>query len=496
MASESSEAAITQEKKKKDIAWDKSNFVSNFLVSTGAQFFASFLSFLISYLILKKYNQDVLGELVLLVSITQVFVFLSNWSIVSLQKLGTEEFLDHGNIRSTFSNRLALFGANYLLVVLLFFAFSSFLPVTFTGGVLALTYGFILALNAHFYAGFQARKVLKFQALMQVAEKSLIMAGLFLLIRFTAVTVNKLLLIYLLAALLVSLVCLAVSYKQLSFRLDKQVIRRITRFSLPLIPYSIVSFLSTNYTDSFFLKEYVKQGDIGLYSIAYQFNGIWLQIPTILGGIILPFFITSNKQHSIENTLGYIRQYGITMNNLWTVASFCFITGLLVVLPFIYSDFTQGFFTCLYLFIAGSAISFSSGVFFSPFLLSNGILKITLPLALMSATSNIIGNLVLIPRYGIAGSALSSVIFGFLFATTLTIYISRKFHVDLRKFLFNNILIFCAILVPFFYSNLLVLTLAGLVLFSGFVLTNLQKTKKVFQIILSGLRRHEVNNVV
>jgi hypothetical protein len=68
---------------RRSVQWDKKQFVPNFAVAAVTQLFASFVSFLISYYVLKKYNQSILGELVLLISIAQVFVFLTNWSLIA-----------------------------------------------------------------------------------------------------------------------------------------------------------------------------------------------------------------------------------------------------------------------------------------------------------------------------------------------------------------------------------------------------------------------------
>lgn len=481
---------------KQDISWDKKNFVSNFVISTGTQFFASFLSFLISYLILKKYSEHLLGELVMLISLTQVFVFLCNWSLVAVQKLGAEEFLEKGNLGSIFTARVFLLLINYATIVVLYLLLQGIIPVSFKGGLLALSYGFILVMNTHFYAGFQARKSLKLQGIMLVIEKVIIIAGLFLLIKIAGVSVNRIFIIYLGASLVVSVLCGYMSKEQISFNFDKVLIKRIARFSLPLIPYSVVAFLSTNYCDSFFLNKYVEPAQLAQYSVAYQFNGIWLQIPTILGGIVLPFFITSNKQNSATSTLDYITRYGIVMNYLWAVISFCLIIFLLLVLPLLYNGFDSAFFTCLYLFIAASCLSFSSGVFFSPFLLSNGVIKIALPLAVLSAVSNVVGNILLIPAYGIIGSALASVIFAFLFATLLTVYVSWKYRINLRDFLINNCLVMTAVLAAFFYSRLIILAGFFAIVFLLILLLNGQKIRQVFRIIVSGLKGMRYNTSV
>lgn len=478
--------------------WDKKQFIPNFIVSTFTQLLASFISFLISYFILKKYNQPVLGELVLLISIAQVFVFLTNWSLVAVQKLGTEEFLESDNVTTIFSNRLLLFLFNFGCVALLYFIFSplfsKYLPLSPTGNILAAVYGFVLALNIHFYAGFNARKMLRMQGFLLLIEKLLIIAALFLLVSTNNISLERLAIIYIAAGLMISCVCLALSRKNLSLKWNSAIVKKIALFSLPLLPYTIVGFFTSNYSDSFFINKYLETADIALYSIAYQFNGIWLQIPTILGAIILPLFITSNKHESEETTLTYISSYGVTLNFLWSVASFILVAALILVLPLIYNAFTPAFFTSLYIFIISTSVAFSTGVFFSPFLLSRNILKISLPLAALSAVCNIVGNILLIPVYGIVGCALSTVIFAFLNSLILTIFMNQRFKVDLRKMLLNNFLIAAAVILALLKYDLLMISGIFSGLFILLVLLNLRDAKKMYNIIVGYLRKNAVSN--
>ncbi len=466
--------------------WDKRQFTPNVLIATFTQFFASFISFLISYYILKKYNQQILGELVLLISAAQIFVFLTNWSLASVQKLGTEEYLENKDIKIVFSNRLLLFFINFSSIAGLYLLFypviKNFIPLSFSTSLIAITYGFVLALNIHFYAGFQARKMLKMQALMLLIEKLLILGSLILFLRFNTISVNKIAFTYIFSGIIITSVCFIISKSNISLKWNYPMVKKIARFSLPLIPYTVVAFFTSNYIDSFFINKYLQKGDIALYSIAYQFNGVWIQIPTILGTIILPFFITSNKHEAQATTLNYIRSYGVTINYIWSILSFLFVIGLVLVLPEFYKSFTDQFFITLFLFIISSSISFSSAALFSPYLLSKGILKIALPLALLAALCNIIGNIILIPVYGIVGCALASIIFGFLYALVLTIYISVKYRINLQSILFNNLIISMASILALLNYNIIIISVAFIFIYIFILLLNLETSKKVYTV--------------
>ncbi len=483
---------------KRTVQWDKKQFVPNFAVSASTQLLASFISFLISYYVLKKYNPSILGELVLLISTAQVFVFLTNWSLVSVQKLGTEEYLESQNISTVFSNRLQLFLLNFIFAAVFFLILhpwlKNFIPLTFRGGLLAIAYGFVLALNIHFYSGFQARKLLKVQGLLVLTEKLLIIGGLFLFLRYSSISVEKIAYVYIGAGLVISVISLRLSRGTFGFRWNTPMIRKIIRFSLPLVPYSVVAFFTSNYIDSFFINKYLAKSDIAIYSIAYQFNGVWIQVPTILGAIVLPLFITSNRNESDQSTLNYISSYGTTLNYIWSILSFGLVMVLVWILPLFYSAFNSDFFVCLFMFLVSSSVSFSAAVLFSPFLLSKGIVKIALPLALLSAVTNIMGNLLLIPEFGIAGCALSSVIFGFLYALALIIYISVKFRVRLYRILLNNIIIAVAVVFAFLGYDPVILSLIFLGLYTVIVSLQFGNVVKVYRVLMGYFKKHEIGN--
>ena len=75
-------------------------------------------------------------------------------------------------------------------------------------------------------------------------------------------------------------------------QLDSGIIKKLLRFSVPLIPYSLIGYFSTNYLDAIFISQYLTKADLGIYSVAYQMNGILMQFPLLAGSLLLPLFVT------------------------------------------------------------------------------------------------------------------------------------------------------------------------------------------------------------
>jgi O-antigen/teichoic acid export membrane protein len=59
------------------------------------------------------------------------------------------------------------------------------------------------------------------------------------------------------------------NYKYLSFTCDRQMTRKMLRFSLPLIPGNLAMWV-LNTSDNFFIKHFYTMGDVGTYAFSYK----------------------------------------------------------------------------------------------------------------------------------------------------------------------------------------------------------------------------------
>src|SRR5205823_9777847 len=90
------------------------------------------------------------------------------------------------------------------------------------------------------------------------------------------------------------------------FNVDTAVIAKLLKFSLPLIPYSLIGYFSTNYLDAIFISQYLTRADLGIYSVAYQINGILLQFPLLAGTLLLPLFVTLRSSGKADRVTTYM----------------------------------------------------------------------------------------------------------------------------------------------------------------------------------------------
>ncbi|MFA7329602.1 MAG: oligosaccharide flippase family protein [Candidatus Delongbacteria bacterium] len=192
--------------------------------------------------------------------------------------------------------------------------------------------------------------------------------------------------------------------KDLRFQIDRVILRRILRFGAPLIMASISGWILSS-SDRFFLKHYSTYEQIGLYSIAYKFAGglnFMVISPVIAAWTRTAFEYQTSPD--LPAMFKRITRVFLSIGLLIIVCSSALIPEALVVLtnPKYYGAYLA------YPALIASFVAFGL----------NRMFEIPLQLVNRSALSGVLGscamlfnlvfNILLIPRYGILGAALST----------------------------------------------------------------------------------------
>ena len=85
--------------------------------------------------------------------------------------------------------------------------------------------------------------------------------------------------------------------------------REVLVFSLPLLPFTITAYLSTGYLDAAFIIKYLSTRELGIYAVATQINGLSLQLPTLANTLLLPLFVSLQKEEQIAHMQRYFRHF-------------------------------------------------------------------------------------------------------------------------------------------------------------------------------------------
>jgi O-antigen/teichoic acid export membrane protein len=267
---------------------------------------------------------------------------------------------------------------------------------------------------------FQSFNVINFYFQSRVLSKFVSITNTISLIIISSIKISLVLfqapLIYFVYILLLDAIILAFgylyfySYKKLSIRkwaFDKQVAFSLLKDSWPLMLSSVMGMVYYK-IDQVMLKQMLDNKAVGLYAAAAKLSEAWYFIPIIISSSFFPAIVSAKKQ-STEKTNSRIKfLLGVTA---WISLLIALVITFLAkeLIGFLYGEKYIQSVTVLMIHVwAGLFVSL--GVVSGKWLLVENLVKIALWRNLLGVISNVIINLLLIPRYGIVGAALATLI--------------------------------------------------------------------------------------
>jgi len=183
--------------------------------------------------------------------------------------------------------------------------------------------------------------------------------------------------------------------------------------------------------------------EVGLYSVALRFSEIWYFLPMIIISSVMPS-LTNAKQESEQL---YIHRLQHMFNAL---VKFAYV--IIIPMTFLSTFLVSGLYGKLYSGAGGilaihiwSALFVFLGVGMSPWLLNEGLLKLSLAITLSGALLNIILNIFLIPKFGGMGAASATLI-----TQMMTSFVANALIPRLRLIFWMQVR---AIVSPFYYKR-------------------------------------------
>lgn len=395
--------------------WDLRNAARNYSTLVGAQVAVAFFSFASVWLVTKYLGTDGYGGVVAVIAASQIAQIFVNWTGISLARYGVEEFVESGKITNSFWARSALFLPNTLILLL---CGPLWLPVV--AGWLKLPPGAVWFVAAHFAVSavwlhiqqaMQAAKLPRRQGVMLAIERVLIFVGLAALVGAGRLDGMTAIAAYIAPPALMAIAGLVAIRKVFSWRMsvDTAVITKLLKFSLPLIPYSLIGYFSTNYLDAIFISQYLSRGDLGVYSVAYQINGILLQFPLLAGTLLLPLFVTLRSSGKADRVTTYMEDLLPLLTFLGGLVAICSALVLTYLIPIVFGQQAEASVIVFWILISSAVLTIPTIVGFAPFTNAVSATYVASLLALVSSLVNLGANYVLIPRYGLKGCAWATV---------------------------------------------------------------------------------------
>jgi len=418
--------------------WDLRNAVRNYSTLVAAQVVVAAFSFASVWFVTRQLGTDGYGGVVAVLAASQIAQILINWSGISLARHGVEEFVATGQITESFWARTAVFLPN-TVILLLFSAF--WLPVTAVWLKLPTEALWFVAAHSvasavwlHIQYAMQAAKLPRMQAVMQAAERILIFGALVVLNGAGRLDSLMAVAAYVAAPVVMTLAGLVAIRNLFSWRVKftRTAIKRLLVFSVPLIPYSLIGYFSTNYLDAIFISQYLSRSDLGVYSVAYQINGILMQFPLLAGSLLMPLFVTLRTSGKGERVSEYLRDVVPLLTFVGGVSAIVAALALTFLIPFVFGEQAAGSVTVIWILMSAAVLAVPTLIGFAPFTNAVSATYIATIAALAAAAVNLVANYLLIPRYGLVGCAWATVL---AYAASLIVFLAFgrfRFSIKLR----------------------------------------------------------------
>jgi O-antigen/teichoic acid export membrane protein len=412
--SENPPNAVSATSERQGSDWDIRNAPKNYVSLVLAHGATAFFSFASVWLITRKLGSEGYGGIIAFVAASQLVQIFLNWSSTALARFGIEEFVETGKITRSFWSRSVIFIPNLLLIL----AVSAFwlppigrwLKIPEPAMWLITVHLVATAVWLHIQFGLQGAKMLRLQGAMLAVERGLTFLGVLLLVFFQRMTLENTLWCYILPPLLLSIAGAFILRRFVEMRgfVDMAQCRKILTYSLPLIPFAIVGYLSTSQLDAFFITRYLSTRDLGIYAVAAQINGMVLQLPIMATSILMSLFVSLRTGQQDETTARFFRHILPTLSFGWGLL--CVTAGLVgsFLVPLVFGAEFAGAGLALAILLTASAATAPSMFGYAAYSHAISATYISAVAATAAALVNVVFNFLLIPRFGLAGCAAAS----------------------------------------------------------------------------------------
>ncbi len=398
--------------------WDIRNAPGNYLWLILFQAGSALAAFGTVWLLTRPQHlgKEGYGGLFTVIVASQVVLVFVNWTAIAVVRFGVDEFIETAAVVRTFWTRFLIVAINVTAILALsplwFEPLAGQLKLSPALFWLVISYFAVSAVWLHVQQGLQAAKMLRAQGFLLMLERLLTLAGIVALLVLGSLEFQSAVLCYIVAPVAVMIAGMiqlrSVIFKRFSFRGED--FRKILVYSLPLIPYGLVGYFSGSYLDAIFITSYLSTADLGVYSLAIQINGIAMQVPTLANTVLLPLMVTQQAEGGKERSFGYFRNVlpGIVL--MWGVASSALGFALYFAIPVIYGAPFSPAAVPVWILLSATVVWIPVAIGYSALANTISATYMSLIVAISSSVVNVGANFILIPKYGMIGCAIATMI--------------------------------------------------------------------------------------
>jgi len=208
-------------------------------------------------------------------------------------------------------------------------------------------------------------------------------------------------------------------------------IREWLIFGLPNVP-SMIFYIFVEFSDRKLIELMMDKDSVGIYSAGYKIGMLMNMVAQAFRFAWQPFFLQTADDDDARETFARVLTYFIAFAGmLWLLATFFLEDILTIRLPKYGAIIDIQYWDCMKVFPIIMLAHIFNGIY-ANFMVGIFLKKKTIMIPLIigiAAAVNVVGNLLLIPKYGYLASAWLTVLAYFLMAALTFLYINPKYPV-------------------------------------------------------------------
>jgi O-antigen/teichoic acid export membrane protein len=417
--------------------WDVRNAPKNYIWLVVLQVGCVILAFATIWLLTRQFGSEGYGGIVAIIAASQIAQVCVNWTSFSLVPFGADEFVETQKIVRIFWTRSIILAINIALALLVARLWYPYIATSFNfpPGTYWLVFGHFvsLALWTHVQLSLQGTKMPRVQGFLLMFERIVIVAAILFLHSGNELNISSAILCYIVGSVSATIAGFywLRSYIWARFTVDLDFFKKVLIFSLPLLPFTLIGYFSGNQLDYVFISRFLSTRDLGVYSIAAQMIGMLLVVPTVASSLLIPLFVTLEKENQTHKLERFFKDVLPSMSVVWCAG--CCLAGFAgyLVIPFVFGVEFAGAVLPWWVLTAGAAATFPVLVGYYALSQATSATYISMFAAIFSAGTNILFNFLLIPVFGLIGSAWATVIAHLISVACFGILIKRARSIGL-----------------------------------------------------------------
>jgi O-antigen/teichoic acid export membrane protein len=430
-------AEHSNKNERRSASWDVKNAPRNYLSLVLTQGASAVFAFASVWLITKTLGSEGYGGVAAIIAASQLAQVLVNWTSLAVARFGVDEFIETEKIARTFWLRLFILLPNLALTLLAsnlwFPPLAGWLKLSTGTFWLVFLHFAVAALWIHIQFSLQAVKRLTFQGGLVSVERVLVFVGVLILISFGKLNSSSAVICYTIAPLITMLVggWILRGFVFVRFSADWAFWRKILVFSLPLIPFTVTTYLSGGYADAVFISKYLSTSDLGVYSVATQINGVALQLPTLFNSLLLSLFVSLQKESQTGKMTQYFKDMLPTLTLSWGIFTMLSAFAGYFLLPLVFGEEFAKTIEPFWILFTTSTLIFPLLAGYGSLSGSSSATHIPMISAIFAGTTNVFFNFLLIPRFGMLGCAWASAAMYFVNSFTLALMLRSRVKIPI-----------------------------------------------------------------